>query len=316
MLRLTPGAYEAHPRLCVLAVHFNALGYRTPRVNFLRFLEPLVRGRAHVVVAEGLYADVPPLPAAVREAETWVGVPCEGGLWQKERLLNVALERVPDSCSAVAWLDGDVLFGDPRWMPKAVEALDGGQRFVQPFHNFVRLPRQPDAAGGLVWAGYGYQVARDSRAAGQDWVTHGHTGLAWAGPADLLRSTGLYDRWISGTGDHLMAHAMTSTVDSPCVAEALGADTPGHRDFSRWAAGWASAGPAGVGCLEGAIFQLWHGEYGNRRYLEREADLRALGYDPRADLELTHEGAWRLRPGRRDINDWADALLGDRREDG
>src|SRR5215471_14570554 len=42
-------------------------------------------------------------------------------LWQKERLLNVALQAVPSSCNKVAWLDCDILFDTPNW----IEAADG-----------------------------------------------------------------------------------------------------------------------------------------------------------------------------------------------
>ena len=42
-------------------------------------------------------------------------------LWQKERLLNVALQAVPSSCTKVAWLDCDILFDTPNW----IEAADG-----------------------------------------------------------------------------------------------------------------------------------------------------------------------------------------------
>ena len=122
MLRLSPAGYEPHPELCVVATYFNALGYQTPRANFLRFLEPLLKGKTQLVVVEGLHDGVVGLPSALRERVRWVGVPCEGGLWQKERLVNVAIEHVPAACTVIAWLDGDILFSDPRWMPKTVEA--------------------------------------------------------------------------------------------------------------------------------------------------------------------------------------------------
>jgi hypothetical protein len=245
-----------------------------------------------------------------------VGVACEGGLWQKERLLNIALAQVPDEATAIAWLDGDILFGDPRWIPKTVAAL-GDHRFVQPFDDFVRLPQEPLPEGGMfVWTGYGYQVSLDPSSAGADWFSHGHTGLAWAGRADLVRRTGFYDRWLAGTGDHLMAHAMSGTAASPCIADSLGEGSPSYDDFVAWAAGWASDDARPVGCLEGALFHLWHGDYGNRRYREREAELRAMEYDPAADLDLTVAGAWAPRADRDDLAEWATLLMTERQEDG
>ena len=64
-------------------------------------------------------------------------------LWQKERLLNLALAALPDRCDAVAWLDCDVVFEDDDWPARAVEAL---QRFplIQPFQTVS------EPAGGLL----------------------------------------------------------------------------------------------------------------------------------------------------------------------
>ena len=39
-------------------------------------------------------------------------------LWQKERLLNIALEHLPDNCTKVVWLDADTFFTNPNWVRK------------------------------------------------------------------------------------------------------------------------------------------------------------------------------------------------------
>src|SRR5262245_59277853 len=44
-------------------------------------------------------------------------VRCTGGdvMWQKERLLNIALARLPTNCEHVAWIDCDVVFERKNW---------------------------------------------------------------------------------------------------------------------------------------------------------------------------------------------------------
>jgi hypothetical protein len=37
-------------------------------------------------------------------------------LWQKERLLNLALQRLPEHCTKVVWLDADTFFTNPNWV--------------------------------------------------------------------------------------------------------------------------------------------------------------------------------------------------------
>ena len=48
-------------------------------------------------------------------------------IWQKERLLNLALEHLPADCDAVAWIDCDVLFDDAGWVADAERELQHGK---------------------------------------------------------------------------------------------------------------------------------------------------------------------------------------------
>ena len=36
-------------------------------------------------------------------------------MWQKERLLNIALESLPNQVDKVAWLDADIIFENENW---------------------------------------------------------------------------------------------------------------------------------------------------------------------------------------------------------
>src|SRR6185503_12465387 len=74
------------------------------------------------------------------DADVLVRVPGQDALWQKERLLNVGLAALPDSCDAVAWLDCDILFASPRWARRVLDALDAAP-VVQPFSVMYDLPR-------------------------------------------------------------------------------------------------------------------------------------------------------------------------------
>jgi hypothetical protein len=37
-------------------------------------------------------------------------------MWQKERLLNIALSFLPAQCTKVVWLDADTFFTNPNWV--------------------------------------------------------------------------------------------------------------------------------------------------------------------------------------------------------
>ena len=65
-----------------------------------------------LVAVEAVYDETELTPA---DAEILVQRPCESVLWQKERLLNLALEALPVECERVAILDADVVFSDAEW---------------------------------------------------------------------------------------------------------------------------------------------------------------------------------------------------------
>ena len=56
----------------------------------------------------------------------------ENTLWQKERLLNIALENLPPTVDKVMWLDSDLIFLNDDWVPETAELLDR-YPVVQPF---------------------------------------------------------------------------------------------------------------------------------------------------------------------------------------
>ena len=45
-------------------------------------------------------------------------------LWQKERLLNLALKAVPSGVEKIAWLDCDVILERTDWVEEAKKQLD------------------------------------------------------------------------------------------------------------------------------------------------------------------------------------------------
>ena len=129
-------------QLWAVTAYFNPCGYRSRLANFRAF-----RARLDVplVAVELVYGDRAELEAG--DADVLVRVPGQDVLWQKERLLNVGLGALPESCDAVAWLDCDIVFASAGWARSVLDALDAAP-VVQPFAVMYDLPRGlgPDAA--------------------------------------------------------------------------------------------------------------------------------------------------------------------------
>lgn len=238
-------------------------------------------------------------------------------MWQKERLLNLTIDRVPDRYTKIAWVDADVLFTNPRWIVQASERLDE-LPVVQLFSHAVRLrPRETSYFGGGERSrGFCFtRAALPALSRVRSYHVHGHTGFAWAADRQLLSDLGLYDAAIGGTADHLMAHAFSGDFGTPCLWPVFGG-TSGYLDhFRRWAeAAWERV-RGNLGCVDGAVLHMWHGETVNRGYVRRYRELTRLEYDPATHLRREPGGLWAWSEEGAFLSEWAVGYFRDRRED-
>jgi hypothetical protein len=299
----------------VVACYFSSAGFATKRANFDRFVETLTRSRLEHVVVECAFGDA---PFELTASERLVQVRARDVMWQKERLLNLAVARLPARCTTVAWLDADVLFTNADWARETSRLLDDVP-IVQPYAQVVRLPRGRvvDDGCGERWPSFGavYRSHPDRVLCG-DFARHGHTGFAWAARRAVIERHGLYDACISGSGDHMMAHAFAGDWSSPCMDRILRRGSAHHANFARWCKAIYPDVRARVGHVSGALLHLWHGETENRRYVLRNQELAAFDFDPERDLRVGPTGAWEWASAKPALHAWAVEYYPSRREDG
>lgn len=99
--------YAPASDLAVISCYFNPEQYASRRRNLDRFLQPILRGGAECRIVECVFGD----GAWALAPASWVHrVRARDVMWQKERLLNLALRLLPPRVTKVAWIDCDVLF--------------------------------------------------------------------------------------------------------------------------------------------------------------------------------------------------------------
>src|SRR5262249_7189505 len=121
------------------------------------------------------------------------------------------------------------------WVSDTINAL-GSQLIVQPFTEAVRLERgECEFKGtGDLYRSFGACWGESGGAVSGDFAAHGHTGFAWAARRDVIESIGFYDVSLTGSGDHLMAHAFVGDLSSKCVSNMVGPSGPLHTHFLKW----------------------------------------------------------------------------------
>jgi hypothetical protein len=245
-------------------------------------------------------------------------------LWQKERLLNLALASLPSDCDYVAWIDGDVVFLNPDWPAQATAAL----REFKLVHLFeercnLALGAHPQS-GAELCDSLCESVARkiklgtiepsDLRKANVPFLRTSTPGLAWAMRRDVLRPHGLYDACILGSGDRAMLCAGLGKFDYGIDALAMGNRQIEH--YLAWARPFYDTVCGQIGYIDGRVCHLWHGDLMNRRYSLRHEGLVPFGFDPFTDIVIDHNGCWRWRGNKTRMQEYVRSYFESRKEDG
>jgi hypothetical protein len=238
-------------------------------------------------------------------------------MWQKERLINLAIPRLPKEWTTVAWVDSDVLFENRNWAVETVAQLDRHE-IVQLFSEIIRLPQGASwGREGQKWDSFAAVVKQTpNQLLKGNFARHGHTGFGWAAHRDFLTRHGLYDGCISGTGDHLMAHAFAGDWAGKCIDRIFGAANPYRSHFSDWAQAVYRSVRAKVSYVHGTVFHLWHGDIVNRRYDLCNRELAFSNFDPATDLRVGVGGCWEWATHKPALQAWAAEYFANRKEDG
>ena len=258
------------------------------------------------------------------DAEIVVQISGADALWQKERLLNVALGSLPDCCNHVAWVDCDVIFLEQDWAERTDRALEE-VCLVQPFRERCNLSRgaQISAANGgydSISESVAYKIAMgkadedDFRRSDAPLTRNSTTGLAWAARRDLLEAHGFYDACILGSGDRAILCAATGIFESGMNAVGMRGRQIEH--YLAWAGPFHRAVGGRVGFVNGRVLHLWHGDLGNRKYALRHDGLSRFGFDPFSDLVLDPSGCWRWNGNKSEMHEYVRGYFESRKEDG
>lgn len=270
-------------KFAAIAPYFNPLGWKSRLRNYHQFAAAmLATSGVELWTIEAAVGEQPfELPAGPRTIQ----LRSRDMLWQKERMINLAVKRLPPEVDYVAWLDCDLLFQNPKWAEQAVDLL-GRHAIIQLFESVTALgpDGQPQKWLAHNPSGAGSVAARNGQRLGRP-------GGAWAARRKLMEQVGLPDVLISGSGDVPVAYAALRK-SSADYHRLLSADE--SILLARWERKFAAAyGEDGsTGFVPGVVVHLWHGSRENRRYGDRQKVLKENGFSPPRDLVAAPSGLW------------------------
>ncbi|HVN86885.1 MAG TPA: hypothetical protein VMW17_18800 [Candidatus Binatia bacterium] len=313
---------EGRDELWAITSYFNPIGFARRLANYRIFREHL---RVPLVTVE-LARSPDRLQLRPGDADILIQLVGDDLLWQKERLLNIALQSVPATCRKIAWPDCDVVFERHDWGHLASAALD---RFpmVQAFTAFSDLgpgAQFRNGDGPTEVLGGGESLAyRLNLGATVDELFRPHQGhrlkrgralgMAWAARRDLVERHGLYDACILGSADKAMVLAALGRFE---LVESLELNARQMAHYLAWAKPFFDDVRAAIGHVDGRVYHLWHGDLENRKHRLRLVHFAPFEFDPFRDLVRDTSDCWRWRTERPEVRAYLQQYFESRREDG
>lgn len=261
---------------------------------------------------------------AATDADRIVQISGGAILWQKERLLNVALAALPRGCTKVAWLDCDIIFGRSDWAEATSSLLDR-HPLLQPFSHAQFMP--PDWQPGeqadslevkhppafLIAEGAPVEAAIAFARDGARQMAY-TPGIAWAARRELLTRHLFYDACIMGGGDGALMRAAYGFPWLTRDLQRMGPERYAH--YLAWAEPFReSLDGETVGFVPGNVYHMWHGASTRRRYTRRHEGFAQFEFNPTVDIALAANGAWRWASSKPDMHAFARDYFIERNED-
>jgi hypothetical protein len=317
---MTSSSPSSAQDLWAITSYFNPMRYHRRLANFKIF-------RAHLsvpLVAVELAYDS---DFELQEQDADILIRLRGGavLWQKERLLNIALQALPNQCRKVAWLDCDILFSSRGWVERANVLLDQFP-IIQLFRraHYLGLGWVPERE----WASqaeFTRPSAIFSLASGvpaamclgrilDNRRISSAAGLAWAARREFLQRHCFFDVCILGGGDRAIACAAIHYFEG--VMQSHYMNEKQRTRYIGWAESVSESVQAEVAFLDADICHVWHGDIDKRVGRARHEGFQRFQFDPYIDIEIEGNGAWRWATDKRDMHEYVRRFFASRQEDG
>lgn len=303
-----------------LTTYFNPIRYKRRLSNYRIF-----RANLHIPLVTVELSFDGQFELSKNDAHVLIQLSGGAVLWQKERLLNIALKSIPSDVKNITWLDCDILFERKDWVEEAERQLHDRYNVIQLFSKVVYLDKE-DTGPALVNGHNSYRTIPglvavynkhnvsllDKLPVVADGGIIYNPGLAWAAKKEIFAEHGFYDLAIVGAGDLYMASSIFGRMNS--LIEFHAVNKPRSENYLKWGRPFHRTVANKVGYIPGEVFHLWHGDIINRNYKNRFKIL--ADFNPQNDVYIGDNGVWHWTKPNTALAGQLRAHFVNRREDG
>lgn len=232
-------------------------------------------------------------------------------MWQKERLLNIALNYLPNESQYVAWLDCDIIFENANWYLEAKKLL-GHNDIIQLFEKVIYLPKSIFAFDISKDVKYDLEIPSISKIAESGinlfsenniWgqfknSLNGNPGMAYATKVSILKEHQFYDKNIAGGGDLIFAISLHGHLEELFLYRSF--STPHKEDIKKWFNKFTKKKYKSTFLHEKA-YHLYHGDLIKRGYSLRYEILNSHEFDPLLHVKMNSKKTWSWNAGANNL---------------
>ncbi|MDD5193689.1 MAG: hypothetical protein PHF67_03820 [Candidatus Nanoarchaeia archaeon] len=315
-LKKLPGSFWG------LTSYFNPAKYANKIENYRIFREKSKKQGLKLLCVE-LAFNNDSFELNKEDADILIQVRSNSIMWQKERLLNIGLKKLPKDCDKVVWVDADVIFLNNNWIEDTSKLLEK-HILVQPF-SFVAKSSKYSSDFNFQDLSFGYEDGEISHGFAygaehfgepvlnsQNYIVSGNTGYAWSARRDFLENCRFYDKSIMGANDAILAYALYGKTFNKLLKmypEKLSKDVC---DYIKKVFFFAKGN---VSYTNNIIIHIWHGTFRDRRYNLREAIFKKYDFDPKMDLKLNEAECYEWASDKKEMHREAQEYFFQRKED-
>lgn len=301
VLRISKRNNTQTPKLAILTTYFNPKNYINLKNNYLEFYKG-IKNKSDLFTIELSFDG-----NFFIENENTIRIKgnSDNILWQKERLLNILLDKIPKEYTNIAWVDCDIIFENENWIVDCNEKLKNYE-VVQLYEYANRLNEFGDVE--LVSKGI---IKRISEINLIDLnLSKGIPGFAWAIRRETIDKIKFLDTQVIGGGDSLMCYSFLGEKNG-FVSNQMNSEWFDH--YHRWFKLTNRIVNKSVNFVPGNITHLYHGKMQNRKYNDRYKILTEYNFNPSIDLVKDDNELWKFK--NKDISDRLKIYFDSRNED-
>ena len=297
--------------LHVIAVVSNPVRWESRMRLYRQFEEHMLDSGVKLTTVECAYGERP-FDIAPRTGVNLVQVRSKTVVWNKECLINLGIQRLPEDWKYVCWSDADIQHRRPGWANETVHALQQYD-IVQPWTDAYDLgPKDEHIQHHKSFCHQWWNKKPCVPNGPKTWRFDGgpydypHPGFCWAATRTCLEWLGgLFELGAMGAGDHHMALALVGQCERSCPG---GVSWNYLRHLKQWESRALHHINFNIGFVPGTIEHFFHGRKNDRKYVDRWEMIVEHAFDPDTDLKRNVHGVLELAGNkpwlRRDLDQY------------